>query len=357
MPEIRDFDETQKEASKKDIQKDLIKIDTDIPSFKNNEKTISALREFVSNQSLNQVCLNCEKPLLLKAFYEFVRKSAKFAFTQIDALKITSIEDSLRKAIVLCIKSSRDVYEGEIVSIRQVKDENDVLQYIDMSLRSLKATKNIVLNKNLINLVNDVNIGDVVYIEPNSGILKRIGRSETRINEFDLEGDKHVPLMKGSVHSAREKDIYITLYDMDYAFNKYNDGITDFTRRHVDNTVLDYLTRGIAKLVCSGVCIVNSSALGKDSLYKIVNISSVYPHLKILVSNVNPKNWVQSFLFINSVSDEKPSDILEYFAKKTMAEDLKSAIDSVATYDNHEAVLAALRISDSVSEFIEFFNQ
>ena len=172
-----------------EIQKELIKVNNEIPVFKNNPKAISALQEFISNPLVNKVCIQYDKSLLVKSFVEFVKKSANFTLISEDAMRIKNVEDTIRKAVVLCVKSSRDVYEGEIVEIKHLKDENDVLWSIEMTLKTLKSTKKINISKNLINLVNDVNVGDVVYIEPNVGILKRIGRSESRINDFDLEGD------------------------------------------------------------------------------------------------------------------------------------------------------------------------
>lgn len=334
-----------------EIQKNLIKIDSEVPIFKNNAKTTSALQEFVSNPSINKVSLNCSKPLLLKAFVEFVKKISKFSFLHVDALKIDNLENALRKSLILCIKSSRDVYEGEILDIKLIKDEKDAVQYIEMTLKSLKSSKIITLSKNLIDLVNDVNIGDVVYVEPNSGILKRIGRSETRINEYDLEGDKHVPLHKGTVNSTREKDIYISIYDLDYAFNKYNENISDFTRRHVDSTVSDYLKQGIAQFVCSGIYIENSCNLDVTNLYRLANVSGLYPHLKILIDKVE-----KDFLIVNSIGEENVVDVLSYFTKKLQTRELRMAVEEVANYENYEKVLAALSISNTVEEFQEVFN-
>lgn len=339
-----------------EIQKDLIKIDKEVPAFKNNPRAILALEEFISNPFVNKVGIKCDKPLLVKAFVEFVTKSAKFTFTLADAMKIENVEDLIRKSVVLCIKSSRDVYEGEITEIRNIRDDNNVLCSIEMTLKTLKSTKKINISKNLVNLVNDVNIGDVVYIEPNVGILKRIGRSETRINEFDLEGDRHIPLTKSSVHSTREKDIYVTLYDFDFAFNKYDDRISDFTRRHVDQMVGDYLQRGIAQLVCSGLYIENADFLSSLNSFRLVNASDLYPHLKILIDNINSEILNDSFLFIDSIYDEQPIDILKYFCKNLADPELKSTVEKVAKHDNFESIIAILSITNSPSEFIELFN-
>ena len=47
-------------------------------------------------------------------------------------------------------------------------------------------------------------VGDVIYIEANSGAVKRLGRSDAFATEFDLEAEEYVPLPKGDVHKRKE---------------------------------------------------------------------------------------------------------------------------------------------------------
>lgn len=47
-------------------------------------------------------------------------------------------------------------------------------------------------------------VGDVIYIEANSGAVKRQGRSDAFATEFDLEAEEYVPLPKGDVHKKKE---------------------------------------------------------------------------------------------------------------------------------------------------------
>lgn len=41
-----------------------------------------------------------------------------------------------------------------------------------------------------------VAVGDVIFIEANSGAVKRVGRSDAFATEFDLEAEEYVPLPK-----------------------------------------------------------------------------------------------------------------------------------------------------------------
>ena len=47
-------------------------------------------------------------------------------------------------------------------------------------------------------------VGDVIYIEANSGAVKRVGRCDAFATEFDLEAEEYVPLPKGEVHKKKE---------------------------------------------------------------------------------------------------------------------------------------------------------
>lgn len=67
------------------------------------------------------------------------------------------------------------------------------------SVLALQYCQLLMLNENL-----QVAVGDVVYIEANSGAVKRVGRSDAFATEFDLEAEEYVPLPKGEVHKKKE---------------------------------------------------------------------------------------------------------------------------------------------------------
>lgn len=60
-----------------------------------------------------------------------------------------------------------------------------------------------------------VQVGDVIYIEANSGSVKRVGRSDAFATEYDLEAEEYVPLPKGDVHKKKEVVQDVTLHDLD----------------------------------------------------------------------------------------------------------------------------------------------
>merc|ERR1712070_482681 len=67
-------------------------------------------------------------------------------------------------------------------------------------------------------------VGDVIYIEANSGASRRVGRSDSHATEYDLEADEYVPVPKGDVHKKKEVVQDVTLHDLDQANAKPQGG-------------------------------------------------------------------------------------------------------------------------------------
>ena len=111
-----------------------------------------------------------------------------------------------------------------------------------------------------------MNVGDVIYIESNSGAVKRVGRSDVYASEYDLEADEYVPLPKGDVHKKKEVVQDVTLHDLDIANARPQGGqdilsmvgqlakpkkteITEKLRTEINRVVNRYLDQGVAELV------------------------------------------------------------------------------------------------------------
>merc|ERR1712182_177752 len=109
-------------------------------------------------------------------------------------------------------------------------------------------------------------VGDVIYIEANSGVSKRVGRSDAYATEFDLEADEYVPVPKGDVHKKKEIVQDVTLHDLDIANAKPQGGqdlmsvmgsmmkskkteVTEKLRLEINKVVNRYIDQGIAELV------------------------------------------------------------------------------------------------------------
>ena len=67
-----------------------------------------------------------------------------------------------------------------------------------------------------------VAVGDVMYIEANSGAVKRVGRSDAFATEFDLEAEEYVPLPKGEVHKKEIVQVCFHLATSSFVYVAYS---------------------------------------------------------------------------------------------------------------------------------------
>jgi RuvB-like protein 1 (pontin 52) len=166
------------------------------------------------------------------------------------------------------------VFEGEVVSLTPVESENTLAGYgktishVLIGLKTTKGTKQLKLDPTIYESIQKekVVIGDVIYIEANSGAVKRVGRSDAFATEFDLEAEEYVPLPKGDVHKKKEIVQDVSLHDLDVANAKPQGGhdimsmmgsmikskkteITEKLRTEINKVVNRYIDQGIAELV------------------------------------------------------------------------------------------------------------
>ena len=182
--------------------------------------------------------------------------------------------ENFRRAIGLRIKETKEVWEGEVTELRpeEVEDPNGgfnkIVSAVIITLKTVKGAKQLRMDASIYeNMQKEkVSVGDVIYIESNSGNVKRVGRSDHFASEFDLEADVYVPIPKGEVHKRKEIVQDITLHDLDIANSKPKGGqdfysvlgqlmknkkteITQKLRDEVNKIVNKYIDQGIAELV------------------------------------------------------------------------------------------------------------
>jgi len=188
--------------------------------------------------------------------------------------KTEVLMENFRRAIGLRIKEMKEVYEGEVTELNPVETENPMggygktVSHVVIGLKTAKGTKQLKLDPSIYESLQKekVEAGDVIYIEANSGAVKRQGRSDTFATEFDLEAEEYVPLPKGDVHKKKEVIQDVTLHDLDTANARPQGGqdilsmmgqlmkpkkteITDKLRREINKVVNKYIDQGIAELV------------------------------------------------------------------------------------------------------------
>lgn len=182
--------------------------------------------------------------------------------------------ENFRRAIGLRIRESKEVYEGEVTELTAEETEDPLggygrtISHVVIGLKTSKGTKTLRLDPSIHDALTkeNVTVGDIIYIESNSGAVKRVGRSDSYATEFDLEAEEYVPLPKGDVHKKKEVVQDVTLHDLDVANARPQGGkdvvsmltsmgkpkkteITDKLRTEINRVVNKYIDQGVAELV------------------------------------------------------------------------------------------------------------
>ncbi|KAF8475844.1 TIP49 C-terminus-domain-containing protein [Kalaharituber pfeilii] len=188
--------------------------------------------------------------------------------------KTEALMENFRRAIGLRVRETKEVYEGEVTELTPEETENPLggygksISHVVVGLKSFKGTKKLRLDPSIYESIQKerVTVGDVIYIEANTGAVKRVGRSDAYATEFDLEAEEYVPVPKGDVHKKKEIVQDVTLHDLDVANSRPQGGqdimsmmgqlmkpkkteITDKLRLEINKVVTKYIDQGHAELV------------------------------------------------------------------------------------------------------------
>lgn len=181
---------------------------------------------------------------------------------------------NFRRAIGLRIKEVKEVFEGEVTQMKPIESESPVagfeksITHVLIGLKTTKGTKSLKLDPSIYESLQKekVQVGDVIYIEANSGAVKRVGRSDGFATEFDLEAEEYVPIPKGDVHKKKELVQDVSLHDLDMANANPKGGqditsilgsmmkptkteVTEKLRLEINKVVNRYISNGVAELV------------------------------------------------------------------------------------------------------------
>lgn len=225
--------------------------------------------------------------------------------------KTEVLMENFRRAIGLRVRETKEVYEGELTELTPTEMENPLSGYgktivhVVIALKTVKGTKQLRLDPSIYEsiLKERIAVGDVIYIEANTGAVKRVGRSDAYATEFDLEADEYVALPKGDVQKRKEVVQDVTLHDLDMANAKPQGGqdimsvvgqlvkgrrteVTDKLRNEINRVVDKYIQQGIAELV-PGVLFIDEVHMLDMECFTYLNRaleSTISPHV-ILATN------------------------------------------------------------------------
>lgn len=225
--------------------------------------------------------------------------------------KTEILMENFRRAIGLRIKETKEVYEGQVTELTPVEAEDALsgygktISHVIIGLKTVKGSKQLKLDPSIYESLQKekVQVGDVIYIEANSGAVKRVGRCDAFATEFDLEAEEYVPLPKGSVHKKKDIVQTVTLHDLDVANARPRGGndvlsmighmmkpkkteITEKLRSEINKVVNRYLSQGIAELV-PGVLFVDEVHMLDIECFTFLNraLESTLAPIVILATN------------------------------------------------------------------------
>eukprot|EP01127_Copromyxa_protea_P005886 TRINITY_DN15718_c0_g1_i1.p1 TRINITY_DN15718_c0_g1~~TRINITY_DN15718_c0_g1_i1.p1 ORF type:complete len:469 (-),score=109.49 TRINITY_DN15718_c0_g1_i1:34-1416(-) len=200
--------------------------------------------------------------------------------------KTEILAENFRRAIGLRIKEKKEVYEGEVFELRPEESVNPVaghsktISHVIIGLRTTKGTQQLKLDPTIYTALQKerVSCGDVIYIEANSGAVKRVGRSDAYATEYDLEAEEYVPLPKGDVHKRKEIIQDVTLNDLDQANARPKGGqdimsmmgnIMKPKRTEITQKLREEINKVVNKYIAQGICEVNPGVLFIDEVHML----------------------------------------------------------------------------------------
>lgn len=214
------------------------------------------------------------------------------------------------------MRETKEVYEGEVTELIPEEAENPLggygrtISHLILTLKSAKGTKKLRLDPSIYEAITKqrVTVGDVIYIEANTGACKRVGRSDAYATEFDLEAEEYVPVPKGEVHKKKEVVQDVTLHDLDIANARPQGGqdvmsmmgqlmkpkkteITDKLRGEINKVVSRYIDQGVAELV-PGVLFIDEVHMLDIECFTYLNRALESPISPIVILASNRGNTV-----------------------------------------------------------------
>jgi RuvB-like protein 1 (pontin 52) len=229
--------------------------------------------------------------------------------------KTAVLAAEFRKAIGVRIREEKEVYEGEVteLTVQETEDAHSAtansygrsISHVILGLKTAKGTKTLKLDPTLYTALSQehVQVGDVIYIEANSGAVKRVGRSDTFATEFDLEAEEYAPLPKGEVHKRKHVVQDVTLHDLDVANAHPTAGkdtisllqslqrprktdLTDKLRGEINAVVEKYVEQGVAE-VLPGILFVEEAHMLDLECFGFLqqSLESQYAPVLVLATN------------------------------------------------------------------------
>lgn len=233
----------------------------------------------------------------------FVHVSAT-EFYSAEMKKTEALIQTMRKAIGVRIREQRVVLEGEVVGLdyNMIPNPYNPTQKIPESATLTLATKDekksfsVGSRVAMYFLSQNVEIGDVIVVDKETGRVSKLGKSERTKKKYDIGEDEVVPVPPGKVEKEREFTYVLTLHDFDEAnarrgsifslFGGMSREIDNEVRQAVDEQAKSLIENGRAELL-PGVLFIDETHLMDIELFAFMNraMESEMAPIIILASN------------------------------------------------------------------------
>lgn len=287
----------------------------------------------------------------------------RVSITHISASNLTpdSLLQQIRSSVTVKMKETKNIYEGEVTEL-QITDSD-----IYMSIKTLKGSKSLRLSHTLLSVIENekISTGDIVYIECGSGLIKRLGRSESFAQDCDIESEKYIPLPKGNVFRTREVVQEMSLHDLDTASTKPNAGevglllnmvsvdfkvINDDLMDEVDKTVRRYVDNGNCE-VCEEIVVVEDGEYLSEECVRFMRFVSERKYCPFIFVKIEEGFSVNNFECFYPVMLKE--SVEREICKLTEDEMVKEAVLKIGEkYDFTQAnkLFKVLREHDNVTQ-------
>ncbi|KAJ7716092.1 RuvB-like helicase 1 [Mycena metata] len=156
--------------------------------------------------------------------------------------KTEVLAEAFRRAIGLRIKETKDLTPTE--SENPLSGYGKTVSHVIVGLKTVKGTKQLRMDPSIYEAIlkEKIVVGDVIYIEHDSGAVK-VPRRPLRCLRlsYDLEAETYVPLPKDQVHKHKEL--------VQDPRKSGRTEVTDKLRREVNKVVKGYVDQGVAEVV------------------------------------------------------------------------------------------------------------
>lgn len=302
-----------------------------IPS---NKETSDIIKQFLgTNLSSNALNLVTDLDYFVQALQNYVEFDSVIENT-------TDFEKHIRENIKMSFRLNKDAYEGEVTDIRKYED------YIELDLMSSKETITMKLPKRNEDEIDYIRIGDIIYVEPSLGAIKKLGRSENKAGELDLEGTKYVPIPKGKVYTQRQKEIVVTLAEIDHGYGSM-ERAEDFVRQ----SLIEGVPLESQPVMSINTIILINTPLGNKERRILFKYATEYSGIKFIVINEPTKCFMTVRLSSENLMEiMKAFSVENGFDKIFSINETTELIGNVLTRDNFSRMLSIVKMSSDLGD-------